>query len=139
MAQPGRTLVCSTDRKATSARRPTLHQGTGRRHPQLHPTPQSRPKTLRLAQNRRPNPRLRRTLLYTNFRLRTLGRISSLLLPLPVLFTQPKTNVISTGATDGLIVRCGSGEIPVFVFVLVVASGPGCALPSWGTNRFIRP
>src|SRR5712664_1680701 len=72
MAQPGRTLVCSTDRKATSARRPPLHQGTGRRHPQLHPTPQSRPKTLRLAQNRRPNPRLRRTLLYTNFRLRTL-------------------------------------------------------------------
>src|ERR1700738_558191 len=76
MAQPGRTLVCSTYRKATSARRPPLHQGTGRRHPQLHPTPQQRPKTLRLAQNRRPDPRLRRTLLYTNFRLRTLGHVS---------------------------------------------------------------
>src|SRR5260370_40816513 len=42
--------------------------------------------------------------------------------PQAVLSTQPKTNVISTGARDGLIVRCAVERSLYFVFALVVAS-----------------
>src|SRR5260370_27630623 len=42
--------------------------------------------------------------------------------PQAVLSTQPKTNVISTGARDGLIVRCAVERSLYFVFALVVVS-----------------
>jgi hypothetical protein len=74
VTQPGRTLVRGPHRQATAARHPSLHQGTRRRHRKLHPTPQPRSKTLRLAQNSRPNPRLNRTVLFKNFKLTTLRR-----------------------------------------------------------------
>src|SRR6266568_4508271 len=72
LAQLGRTLACSADRKAAPPRCPSLHQRTGKRHPQLYPAPQQRTKTLCLAQDRRPDPRLSRSILYPNFRDRTL-------------------------------------------------------------------
>ena len=46
-------------------------------------------------------------------------RISSLLLPLLVV-SNPQTNVISTEATDGSIVRCAVERSLYFVFVLAV-------------------
>src|SRR5271165_3988872 len=66
-------MVRTTDRQATPTRRTSLHQRTGISHQELHQAPQQRPKTIRLAQNRRSDPRFSRTILYANFRLRTLG------------------------------------------------------------------
>jgi transposase len=63
MAEPGGTLVRAAHPTPASSRRPPLHQGTESRNRQLYRTPQHRSKILRLAQNRRPNPRLSRRLL----------------------------------------------------------------------------
>jgi hypothetical protein len=47
-------------------------------------------------------------------------------LPLPISPTQPKTNVISPEATDGLIVRCAVERSLYFVFALPL---PFCCHP----------
>ena len=59
MAEPGGTLVRSAHRTPTSPRRSPLDQRTESGHQRLHRTPQQRPETLYLAQNRRPDPRFR--------------------------------------------------------------------------------
>src|SRR5271156_5197183 len=67
-------MVCRTHRKAVAPRRASLNQRTEGCNNDLHQQPQQRSETLRLAQNRRPDPRLHCPLLYKNFRDRTLGR-----------------------------------------------------------------
>ena len=74
LAQPGRTLVCSTDQKATPPRRSSINSRAGKRHSHLHPKPQQRLQAFHLTQNRRSNPRLRRSILYSDFGDRTLQR-----------------------------------------------------------------
>src|SRR6266851_1102964 len=55
--------------------------------------------------------------------------------------TQPRTNVISTGATDGLIVRCAVERSLYFVFVLVVVSryAKAFTLGFPGGDAFLSP
>src|SRR5271156_2531833 len=68
-------MVCRTHRKAVAPRRASLNQRTEGCNNDLHQQPQQRSETLRLAQNRRPDPRLHCPLLYKNFRDRTLEGI----------------------------------------------------------------
>ena len=63
MAELGGTLVRAAYRTPASPRRSSLYQRAESSHRRLHRKPQSRSKTLHLAQNRKPNPRFHRSIL----------------------------------------------------------------------------
>ena len=66
VAQPRRTLVRRADHQEATSRHPHLGATTQRRHPHLDPNLERQPAALRLDQDRRANPRIRRQLLPTN-------------------------------------------------------------------------
>jgi transposase len=66
MAEPRRALVGRADDQEAAPRRPPLRPPAQRRHPRLDRDLERRPQTLRLDQDRRPDPRIDRHLLQPN-------------------------------------------------------------------------
>src|SRR6185436_1573990 len=77
LAEPGRALVRRTDDEMDQTRQPPLRPRPGRLDPNLDRELERRSATLRLAQDRRPDPRQPRRLLPADQRLRTLARRAS--------------------------------------------------------------
>jgi len=73
MAEPRRALVRRTDHQETPPRRASHRPRAQRRYPRLDRDLERRPKTLRLDQDRRPEPRIHRRLLHANQRITTLA------------------------------------------------------------------
>ncbi len=75
LAEPRRAVVCRADHEVDQARRPPLSPRPRRINPNLDCQLERRPQAVRLAQDRRSDPRQPRLLLPTDQRLRSLGGI----------------------------------------------------------------